>query len=86
MMISVRRFVVVTGPRDGGKFQLVKCLNILQEQIIDLQDLKQRYQYSPAFLETVLFNKLLGIKKIIGTTFGILLLRFPERQNNLGGL
>ena len=50
----------MTGPRDGGKKQIVKCLNILGEQIIDLENLSDLYKHSQDSLDTALFNKFLG--------------------------
>ena len=50
----------MTGPQDGGKKQVAKCLNILGEQIIDLENLSDRYKYSQDSLDTVLFNTFLG--------------------------
>ena len=50
----------MTGPRDGGKKQVAKCLNILGQQIIDLENLSDRYKYSQDSLDTVLFNTFLG--------------------------
>ena len=58
------RFVVITGPRRGGRTQLVKALEILKEQLIDLQDLADKYKYSQDLLETVLFNTFLGTENI----------------------
>ena len=52
----------MTGPQDGGKKQVAKCLNILGEQIIDLENLSDRYKYSQDSLDTVLFNKFIGEK------------------------
>ena len=79
----------MTGPQDGGKKQVAKCLNILGEQIIDLENLSDRYKYSQDSLDTVLFNKFIGNLSIwkyhIYFCF-TLKFRIQNRKNSLGCL
>ena len=51
---------MLTGSQAGGKKQLVKCLKILEEQVLDLENLSDKYKYSQDLFETILFNKFLG--------------------------
>ena len=53
------RMIVITGPKHGGKGQLVRTVRETGEQMLDLEQLSIKDSPSQECFETLLFNKLL---------------------------
>ena len=53
----IEKSIVLTGPKTKGKWQMIKILSELGEQVLNLESLSEQFSYSQDYFETVLFNK-----------------------------